>query len=314
MRSFRKMKLTCLAATMAVSAGTASAALLAYEGFDVTAGDLDGQATVPSGSFYAGTESWSVEDDSTVDGYLGQTGGLNYAKNGNALTVNAGNVQSFRNSTFNDGSGATARLRPSSTTSSTTFTETYFSALIDADSLVDANQVQIAWDHNSKTSGNELRVHGFEVRGSGDIFSFAAGVTDTDTGLDLAAGVNLLVVRVTEKTLGSNNTDEYDLWLNPDPSNLGIADFSAADGFNDGLVVNNSDFGFDGFWINAAYNGNGGSQQSVLIDELRLGTLASDVLPFTSEDDGEDVTPAVPEPATMMLAALGGAALLRRRR
>jgi len=287
--------------TLAGLTASASADLLAYEGFDpVSNADLDGQATTPEEDYFAGTESWSVSDDSDSDGWEGQTGGLTYP----GLSTTGGHARGWRGngSTFNDGVGADAVLDASSATTSTTHTELYFSALINADNLDVANSVAVAWDHES---GSNNRLHGFEIRGSGDIYSFA-NASGVNTGLDLAAGTNLIVIRVTEKTLGSNNTDEYDLWLNPTSTTPGSADYSAPDGFNEGLVVGNGGFGFDGFFMKEALNndpnegGNNGEEQSVLVDELRLGTTFADV--------------AVPEPASLALLGVGSLLVLSGRR
>jgi hypothetical protein len=287
-----------------IAAGAASADLLAYEGFNVSVGDLDGQATGPSGSYFAGTEAWSVSGDSTVDGWEGQTGGLSYG----TLITNGGSARGWRGngSTYNDSGGADAVLAASSPTTNTDHTELYFSALINGDSILAANSIVVGWDHETAT-GND-RIHGFEIRGAGDIWSYGGTGTDddddSDTGLALAAGDNLIVIRVTDKTAGGN-TDEYDLWLNPDLSNPGAADYSAPDGFNAGLVVNNGDFGFDGFFMNETFDNSGtgsnGVEQSVLVDELRIGETFADVTP-------------IPEPATMALLGIGGLGVLLKRK
>ena len=281
-----------------IAAGAASADLLAYEGFNVSVGDLDGQATGPSGSYFAGTEAWSVSGDSTVDGWEGQTGGLSYG----TLITNGGSARGWRGngSTYNDSGGADAVLAASSPTTNTDHTELYFSALINGDSILAANSIVVGWAHQT---GNG-RIHGFEIRGSGDIFSYGGGGDDnSDTTLDLLAGDNLIVIRVTEKTAGGK--DEYDLWLNPDLSDPGTADYSAPDGFDAGLVVNNGDFGFDGFFMNETFDNSGtgsnGVEQSVLVDELRLGETFADVTP-------------IPEPATMAILGIGGLGVLLKRK
>ncbi len=268
-----------------LAAGAARAALIAKEdfaGYDTDA-LLSGQDTNSTTGF-DGTETWATDGDSGgVDGFTVESGSLD----GPGVPEAGEKVKLWRATSFDDDAGATAVLVPNSPLTSTTYTELYFSALIDGDNLVDANSLIVAWDHET----NNDRLFGFEVRGSGDIYSLG-GDENADTGLDLASGVNLIVVRVTEKTAG-NNTDEYDLWLNQ--TTEGTPDYSAPDGFNTGLVVNNGDFGFDGFYLKEAYNG----AQSALVDELLLGETFGDV---------------APEPATLALLGLGGVGLLFRRR
>ncbi len=270
------------------AAGAAEAALIAKEdfaGYDTNA-DLDGQDTNSTIGF-DGTETWSTSGTSTAAGFTVESGSLN----GPGLPEAGEKVKLWRSSSWNDTSGATAKLTPNSPLESTTYTALYFSALIDGDNLSDANSLIVAWDHET----NKDRLHGFEIRGSGDIYSLGGGTSENaDTGLDLASGVNLIVVRVTEKT-GGNGKDEYDLWLNRTVEGDG-PDYSAPESFNSGLVVENSDFGFDGFYLKEAYNG----EQSALVDELLLGETFADV--------------AVPEPATLALLGLGGLGLLVRRK
>jgi hypothetical protein len=281
------MRLAALATAALFLAADANAALIAYEGFvGYDAADLKNQDTNSTIGF-DGNETWSTSGDTAgADGFTAETGGLTYT----GLQTNGGNVKAWRATSYDDTSGATAVLDSNTPLSSTAYTVLYFSALIDGDNLSAANSLVVAWDH--KVGGG--RRHGFEVRGTGDVYS-QGGQTNADTGLNLAAGVNLIVVRVTDKTL--NGKDEYDLWLNPNLSNPGAPHWSAPADFNEGLVVNSSSYGFDGFYLKEAFNG----AQSALVDELRLGETFADVTP-------------VPEPATLGLMALGGAGLLALRR
>lgn len=258
--------------------------MIAYEGFaGIDAVDLDGQYTDSTNGF-SGTEAWTVSGDTAgVDGWEGRTEGLNYESGRSMLIATGGCVKAFRNTEYNDGSGAGAELRPASPQASTTCTQLYFSALIDADALANANSAMAAWNHHL----NGGRRFGFEVRGSTNVHAVRGQDAIVDTGLGLKAGVNLIVVRATEKT-GPSGRDEFELWLNPELISPDPPDYSAEIDY--GLVVDNSQYGFGGFYLKAAFNGNGGSQQSFLADELRLGESFADVVPSYTPPAGTVVT------------------------
>lgn len=273
-----------------VAAGAASADLLAYEGFDgYSAGDLDGQATSSTVGFDG--ETWSISGDTSgVDGWAAETGGLSYG----SLVVNGGNAQGWRGTSYDDNTGAGAVLYSNSPLTSTTQSELYFSALINADNLQAANFLQVAWDH--EIDDNKKRLFGFEIRGSNEVYALAGDVSDNGTvggtvatGLTLASGTNLIVVRATD------GPDSVELWLNPDLSNPGQANWSQSGMY--ALTVGDSEYGFDGFYLHEALNGS----QSAQIDELRVGETFADVTP-------------IPEPATMALLGIGGLGVLLRRR
>ena len=261
-----RSSLTALAVCLAL-AGVAHAQLIAYEDFSgYTPGDLKNQDT-DSTTGFDGNETWTTSGDTVgVDGFEAIATGLRWG----GLVQGGGAVKLWRATTFNDGGGATAELQTGTPLASTTYTQLYFSAIIDADSLTNANSLVVAWDHGV---GGTDRLEGFEIRGSDNVWSYGGGGggSNIDTGLDLVAGVNLVVIRITHKD--PYGSDEYELWLNPEPSNPGNPDFST--NIDNGLVINNASYGWDGFYLKEALNG----IQSTIVDELRLGETFADVVP-----------------------------------
>lgn len=291
------------AATFALPFAHVSGALLAYEGFiSASGGNLNGQATLPSGDWFsaAQSETWTagsaISGPNRNSGFDGQASGLSYT----GLETSGGSASAFRiaNTTSNTPIGANIASGDSVTNISQN--ELYFSVLINADNVGVGNTVSAGWDH--RISGN--RGIGFAVDGSGNLYySTSANSIGVDTSLDLVSGVNLIVIRATHSTAPSppNGGDEYQLWLNPTPGQPApVADYSAAVGFA-GLTPGNGSFGFGEFYMGIDLGDTiSPTLQDVVFDELRLGETFSDVTPFF----------AIPEPSGFVLLSIGFLSLL----
>jgi|GEM_PF-1318034 len=283
---------------------TVSATSIANDSFLIDGSNYTADATINGVSPdttapFATTDAWATDAVSGDVNFTARNGSLGYSTTGESLNTSGGNLDVFR-TTGASGNKNGGRAAASPITSSP-WTEVYFSVVVNVDNatLTGAESFTFNWDHD--LSG--ARRFGFALQGSNDIITFqgeSGGLADVDSGLSLAAGNNLLVFRVTDKTSGG--LDEFELWLNPtDLSAEGAADYSVTIG--SGLVVGNAGFGFDRLNISQNFDGAG---DSVLIDEFRMGTTWADAVPFT----------AIPEPGTYALfsglLALGFIMIRRR--
>nr|MDA3873609.1 hypothetical protein [Kiritimatiellia bacterium] len=139
------------------------------------------------------------------------------------------------------------------------------------------------------TGGNTLTAVGWDGINS----------SSTVTGSIYGPGTYLLVARAAETT---GDGDTLDIWVNPllgDEVGSGAATLSLSGG---GFYVDlASTWSIDGFVVDSQGTG------SITFDEIRVG------------ESFADVTPAIPEPSTLVLSlvsliTLGGARLLRRGR
>ncbi|MEX2381343.1 MAG: PEP-CTERM sorting domain-containing protein [Opitutales bacterium] len=303
-QNFTRTKTILVISAMAL-APLASATLIGYESFDgYTDGFLDGQETSSTTGF-AGTDDWTGGTVSARSFWARPDDGLNYSN----LVSSGGSAEIARTTSYNDDTTHTATLASSSSTSNTP-DEVFFSALINADGYTaksdDATNhgVEFRFLHESggrplgfgfggASGGNETAAKTLFVRGEdGNPSTSVRSASD----LVLGDGTNLVVLSISRPGGSGDNT--YSLWLNPNPgAPQGTPDWQGT--LNWGIVVNNSSFGFYGFDMTQRFNG----EQSVFADELRFGTSYDDVT-------------AIPEPGTLVLLglALGAMAIFRRRR
>lgn len=256
-----------------------NAAVLAYDGFDYTAGDVDGEN---------GGNGWGAAWNSTsspsavnvVTGTLSYTGGsISVNGSGSALSI-MGGTDGQLNRTF---------------TSASSGNELYFSFLFQS---VAGGGNEFSQFYLSNTADR------FNAGGIGDLSTGSsvfgarandgsADATSSSTIAFVAGTTYFLVGRLsTDGTTDApaNIIDRVELWVNPTSFTLGEAD-ATANG-STGLTLAD----FDTFSVRPV--GFSGTDE-VLIDELRIGT---------------DFASVIPEPSALGLILLGSLGLLARRR
>jgi hypothetical protein len=106
----------------------------------------------------------------------------------------------------------------------------------------------------------------------------------------LGAGTHLVVVRY---TFDGSNPDEFALWV--DPGSLGAG---SAPGGNISITSGTDQPNFTSFWFTKMTVGWSAAPVDLYLDELRVGTTWA------------QVTPAVPEPSTVVLLGVAAMGLI----
>lgn len=285
MKNSLKFTLACTLLGVGLFTGTpqSHAALLAYEGFDYTAGNVNGDngGTGWSGAW---TSSTSPVYASVVTGTtLGYTGGsISINGSGTALSITGGGAGSL-NRGF-DGTDVGSEIYFSFLFQAVAGSGNEFSHFYLSDDA-DLNNSGGIGDFN--TAANDSR---FGVR-------INDGTNDTTTTSSLSYTIGttyLLVGRLSTDGTGgaAGEIDRVELWVNPTSLTLGTADATVNDAM--GLTLADLDV-FSTRFVNFA------SPDQILIDELRIGTDFASVV-------------TVPEPSVGLLLLLGGTSLLALRR
>ena len=305
-----------LAATLAstlIAAGQAHAGNIAYDGFSAggnapgpgqyaTGGgfandNLDGQGPTTTG--FNAANPWQERDaNSLVDGIYFQASdsSLNYSSDGgtHVLDTQNGSVRFLDNrSSFTKGITRDLVDKP------IPGNESWYSVLLRYESTATWDSVM---NFRLLQGGRDLS---FEVTEDGELevyTSNSSGAFRATVG-DLSPNeTHLLLMKMENEVSGSE--DRISVWVDPELSDIGTADFDRQSNFL--YVGNNSSFRFDTLQIDTDIRQNGVDQ--FFFDEFRLGTTQGDVLPFT-------VVNAIPEPGSVTVGlALGGLCLLKRRR
>jgi len=261
-----------------------NAALLAYDGFDYTAGNVNGQ-NGGTGWDTAWVATTSPVNASVVTGTtLAYSGGsISISGSGTALSIKGG------------GDGALNRSYVGTSTGG----EIYFSMLFQStsgsgDEFFNFFLSEDPDRHNSGGFGDLITTTG-DAR-------FGARINDGTTDTSVASSVSyttgttyLLVGRLsTDGTTGASPSiiDQAELWINPTSLTPGSA--NATVNASTGLALGDLVY-FSSRMVNFA------SPDEILIDELRIGTDFASVV-------------TVPEPSAACLLLLGGALQLALRR
>lgn len=284
MKNSLKITLACTLLGVGFFAGTprAHAALLAYEGFDYTAGDVNARN---GGTGWSG--GWnSVAGATVVTGTtLGYTGGtISVNGSGTALSITGGSAGQLNRGFVGTSTGS----------------EIYFSLLFQvvAGSGNEFSNFYLSNDPDLNNSGGfgDLSTAASDSRFGARIYDGAGESSENISSTSYAVGTTyLLVGRLS--TAGSagaaGEIDQVDLWVNPTSLTPGTAS-ATVNTRSTGLTLADFDV-FSSRMINFA------DTDRILIDELRIGTDFASVV-------------AVPEPSVAGLLLLGGASCLAWRR
>lgn len=282
MKTPLKMMLACtlLGAGFLTGTSRSHAALLAYDGFNYSAGNVNGQ-NGGSGWSSSWVASASPALASVVTGTtLSYTGGsVSISGSGSALSITGGGDGVLNRAFVGTGTGS----------------EIYFSFLFRAvsGSGNEFSHFYLSNDADRLNSG-----------GVGDFFTaandsrFGARVNDETTDTTAATSTSyatgtdyLLVGRLsTDGTSGSTSDilDQVELWVNPTSLTMGTAHATA--NASTGLTIADLGF-FSSRMVNFA------DPDPILIDELRIGTDLDSVVP-------------VPEPSATVIQILSGVVLI----
>lgn len=286
MKTTLKMTLACTLLGVGFLTGTSQthAALLAYEGFDYTAGNVNGEDG-GTGWSSAWTSSASPVYGTVVTGTtLAYTGGsISVSGSGTALSITGG--------------GAGALNRPFVGTD--TGNEIYFSLLFQSVSG-SGNEFFHFYLSNDPDLNNSGGVGDFYTAASNSDFGVRVNDGSADTtvpsSISYTAGTTyLLVGRLSTDGTGGVSADildQVELWVNPTSLTPGTAD--ATVNASMGVALEDLVY-FSTRTVNFA------SPDQILIDELRIGTDFASVV-------------TVPEPSVGMMLILGGTSLLALRR
>ena len=282
---FQRIAMATLALTFSFVMHAAEASLIAYEGFDYTAGQ-----DFTAGSKDGGTGWSSAWNYSSANPVVGS--GLTY----DGLPSTGGSWEDTGTTTISP----TTISRVYTTVNSSYSTggsSLWFSALVDP--------------NGTTATGNDIKFYalgygdnrgaGFRVLGNssgGGTVQAASSTNYSSVSLTLSAGVNLILGRVNFTTPSAGNTGyQTTIWLNPNIS-LGIDGLDAgASTLVQTYADNTTDSWSADSWTGAFVRGSGNFVGN--LDEIRIGT---------------DFVSVVPEPATIFIMIGGGALLLRRRR
>lgn len=278
------------ASALLVSATTASAQLIAYEGFDYATG-TDNLGTQNGGSGFSAAWPASAGTESVVAGSLGYTDSL-----GNSL-ITGGNSGFFAGGATANASD-TIRLLSASRGDGTTTWVSFVADRLGTD-FYWAASVQLRSGATGATtekitvgelSENNATVGADAANNWWGLYNQAGAGATTANSADgyLVSDQSLIILRV-DNLAGA--TDTVRMWINP---TLGVlpTDASAL------VTLSGLDLTFDRVRIFSRQGDATHANAQFAVDELRLGETFADVTPFL----------AIPEPSTYA-AILGGLTL-----
>jgi hypothetical protein len=318
-----------------LSAGSAQAALLAYDGFEA-GGDTPGAGQYETGSGFVSSglgapgDALHNGDNNSDVGQGPTTTGFNAADPWDVTSPMgyADHVYFQASATpmaYGDGAGNTLNTLDGSvrhlhedtpsfkevwrpiTDNTTPGDVTWYSFLLRIEAEDDSwsSEAELRVRQGLGTPSARYTAVGIDT--DGNLRAYESRNGSSDTGSPLTEDADHLVVVRLEELAGIQ--DSMHVWLDPvlgpEPL-LTSADASIVDDYL--YVGNNANYPFDTLFLTAELDNSGSSnpEDFVFFDEFRLGTTWEDVTPFSRD--------VIPEPTTLSLLALGGLGLLRRRR
>lgn len=300
-------KLSCaalVAGAALVGAQQAEAVLLAYEGFDYTAGtEVVGQ-NGGSGWDASGWQSRNAAGlggSSVTTGAPVMAGSLGYTSGANSLVTSGNHSHMFgtANGSFEPARGLASSAGGADGTS------LYMSFLIQRTGEVQdpattsppnmyPRGANVRWWTDGGERGN---IGNFSNASSNTVKLQSKDSTVIDSGATYS-DLNFVVGRIDFDSTGGNMLH---LWVNPD---LATEDLGAAmsTAYMDGTDISHGGIDFISPFL--GNNSSGRPPSEILWDEIRIGTTYADVTPYTT----------IPEPTAGLLAALAASALAVRRR
>ena len=281
MKSAHTQLALLVASGIAITSST-KAAVIAYEGFDYTAGTTI-SASLGGGSGWS--NSWTSQTPQGGTNWATNATGLTYTDGTKSLIVSAGSMSDSTSS----GDGNRWRRNFAIPSGSWGSSSTWFSFLTDRSDTNAATTQQ--WNFRLQTGASTIaQIKNISSTTDGWEILNSAGASQANTTAISELSAVFVVGRVTHD--GGSGNDLIELWFNPNLTTPGAATISAT-------FANFS--GLDGFSFET------GSTPTGRFDEIRFGTTFADVAP----------TP-VPEPAAVAViagcGALGFAASRRPRR
>ena len=297
--------------TFGLTAGSASAALLVYDGFEAGgatpgAGQYQSEPGFPDdrlnnqGPARTGfVGSWADQGAvaATVYPRVNSSGLTWTSVAGQVLDTTVGSAEIFRSGSIG---GSQIKQSARDTDSIAVGQSFYVSSLLEFNAGTESTlRFKVG---QGQTGGPRDHFIGFNSSGQ-----LIAGTDNTfgDSGLDLfAADTTHLIVAMFNDGGQGNRT--VDVWVNPaDLLAPGAADYTFSANHFQGHNLSGVEL--------ETQTGQGVVNPSMIFDEIRLGQTFQDVTPFSTAPTDNGDAPAVPEPASAALLAMGTLALLRRR-
>lgn len=293
---------------------TASAALLAYEGFSASNYNLGSNATGPdfptdnlagqgTGSGTGFTSAW-IQDpslNSRSELYWSSTGGASaagqYARADGGQATYAGVATTAGRAVYQSSGAGQASFQRNFSTGNSAPANLFVSTLVTID-----GSAAVSLGFQSTDGNTDNRPFQFGVTQSGNLFARGYSNSNDPTVTSatiLTPGTYFIVARFTND---STTNDSISLWVNPSSlTSLGAADVvlnKASAGFDTNFYVSgNSGYSIRGLVMD--FKSDGSTAGSTSVDEIRIGTQLADV---------------IPEPAILSFSFISGSLLLLRRR
>lgn len=281
----KKQKFLAIASLLVV-ANSASAALIAYEGFDYGFADnaaLGNNLGWQSSATSTGTTSWQFDTSSLPVPHAGSTGSSLPAATGGSLQIAGGSQTGFDTPGW-------GTLTVGTTYWYSFSLETYGTTAGTPGSYTSSPRGTFNIFTNTINTNNTQNGFGINISNGGALNSSSSAGANASTGITIATGsVYSILGRLVVDAAGNGS---HTVWANPtDVTNVAALGAGAT---TSGSVLTNN--------VRATFGGRSfGGSTGYRVDEIRVGTELIDVV-------------AIPEPSTALLVLATPLLALRRRR